>query len=506
MKYSSINILNPEHNFKYALEYIDNIEYTTSEYSYIKKENEIYFNSSNISYMHNNNIWSSIDNELSSNKDYIPEDINISSLNLYFPEYSVDTYEDNVEYALTINTWINDKKIYLGSYILRRNDAIAADCIKTFYNRHYYEMINVNFIDPWHLMYSDEWKEFRTNICGVESEDDIEYNNIGSVINITLYPVVKSGNAYIKYEKYNGGQTAINLTNNDKVDLIKYNLYFDKQHSPGVKFIGDIVYNSSYKQDLSGLKQYLIETYEIDPTININIRYDFYIQDNNDVYDYFSFDSNNIDCVLNKKDFINSNIFGVTDKSDNAWNRYIDGLYITSTANIINTDLDEDDEDNIIMTIMSNKIFITKEIFKYLITESEYSLDFIKLNLIDMNVYNINTVNKIEQKVVQIDHPKDYKSNIIKPVYYRTRDLVNVIFHPEITENICINLDAYKATVDYFILRIEGVNFIEKARTPNGVIFRIVGNSLPKINNTGVYYILNQDSELITTGKYTYES
>ena len=120
--------------------------------------------------------------------------------------------------------------------------------------------------------------------------------------------------------------------------------------------------------------------------------------------------------------------------------------------------------------------------------------------------YNINAVNKIEKKIVQVDRPSDYKANILKPVYYKVKDLASLILHPSVTENICINLDTYKSTVDTFIIHIENVSFIERARTNSGVIFKIVGTNLPHSVESGVYYILNQDSELVTTGKFTYET
>jgi hypothetical protein len=154
---------------------------------------------------------------------------------------------------------------------------------------------------------------------------------------------------------------------------------------------------------------------------------------------------------------------------------------------------------------MSNEIPITQDVYKYFIFAGENNLGLVKLNLIDMNVINVNTVNKIQKNIIQLDRPKDYKSNITKPVYYRVRELAHLVVHPSVTENICLNLDKYKYLVDSFILKIEGVNFTEISRNPNGVVFKIVGNKLPNSSQTGTYYILNQDSELISTGKYTYE-
>lgn len=99
----------------------------------------------------------------------------------------------------------------------------------------------------------------------------------------------------------------------------------------------------------------------------------------------------------------------------------------------------------------------------------------------------------------------DSKANIVQPVFFKSRDLANIIIHPEVTENICINLDAYKAKVTTFYIKIEGIVFPEMGRIEAGVIFKVQGNLLPGKTAGGIYYILDQDTNLVTTGKYTYE-
>ena len=136
----------------------------------------------------------------------------------------------------------------------------------------------------------------------------------------------------------------------------------------------------------------------------------------------------------------------------------------------------------------------------------------INLDEVDMNNYNINAVNKVEKKIIQLDRPDNNKGNLIKPVYFRARELNELVIHPNVTENISFNLDAYKSQVERFYLQIDGAVFPEFARVASGVIFRIVGADLPYSTNEegnriseGVLYLLNQDKELITTGKYRYE-
>ena len=45
---------------------------------------------------------------------------------------------------------------------------------------------------------------------------------------------------------------------------------------------------------------------------------------------------------------------------------------------------------------------------------------------------------------------------------------------------------------------------VKKMHGMFNVIFKIIGNNLPKTKTEGIYYILNEDSELITNGNYKY--
>ena len=101
--------------------------------------------------------------------------------------------------------------------------------------------------------------------------------------------------------------------------------------------------------------------------------------------------------------------------------------------------------------------------------------------------------------------PITYKSSVIKPVFFKSQELGHISIHPSISERICINLDRYKGKVNTFIFNVEGVNFIEVGRTSTGVIFNIDGGYLPKSKKVGTYFIMNENSEVITSGKYTYE-
>ena len=122
-----------------------------------------------------------------------------------------------------------------------------------------------------------------------------------------------------------------------------------------------------------------------------------------------------------------------------------------------------------------------------------------------MNNYTINAVNKVQQNIIQMERPDDYKANIIKPIFFRARELGGLVIHPAVTEQISINLDQYKSKVSRFMLKVEDTTFVEFGRTASGVVFKIVGVNLPNKKTSGLYYILDQDGELVTTGQYIYE-
>ena len=133
--------------------------------------------------------------------------------------------------------------------------------------------------------------------------------------------------------------------------------------------------------------------------------------------------------------------------------------------------------------------------------------DFVQLYLaiaMNMEIINYNVINKIENKIVQLERPDNSKSNIIQPVFFKVKDTEKLTIHPAVTENICINLDDYKSKVKSFKLQIENKVFEQIGVNQYGVLFKIVGSLLPNEIKTGTYYILNEDNILVTNGKYNY--
>ena len=130
----------------------------------------------------------------------------------------------------------------------------------------------------------------------------------------------------------------------------------------------------------------------------------------------------------------------------------------------------------------------------------------INLDILNMNDVTINAINKVEKEVKTLTYKiESPKSHMVQPIFYQTRELGSSIIHPAVTENISLNLETYKPYVKTFLLQIEGVSFKEIGRTSQGIVFKVVGNMLPKSVDAGTMYVLDQDMNLVTTGKYKYE-
>lgn len=498
-KYNRIDIINDLYkHIKFSSDWIDRDEYI--------RDVEDSYNS-----MVDNNIV--IDNDvIPLSKKYLPKRFKTADVKVYFPIFSVDTYHPTL-YMLTANTWVNGKYVYLGSYILNRMDALAVSQQKIFNNERYYEYVDINIIDPYEMIYGDNWKEWRNKVCGepifTDINNEYNFNNTGSLLNFTLYPIDKLQNTYIPNTIYMGGQNSINITNN-KSDYFGINIEeVFVESGKAIKF--NINFNSYYDKDLN---LYLKETYNIDNPI---LKCRLIILDKNDQkYEYYESEAiilknqTNIKPIIFHKSYINDlkhfnteNHFNLFD----SWDNWKPGLVLMGAMTIYTSSEDFNDSELLeedLLYLLSNEIPITKELYKYLLIDS-FDINYINLDKLNMNHYNITTVNKVVNNIIDIDRPENSKSNIIQPIFFKTRDLNNIIIHPEVTENICINLDQYKSKVKNFTLQVEGIKFNQTSSITQGIVFKIVGNKLPNKKTDGVFYILNENGELVTTGKYIYE-
>ena len=488
--FTNINIIGNGDSFKYIVEYqstnlvSNSISYTVNN-SRIQSENTISFWDGEVSYLKQYNNWI-IPTGTPSQYAMPEEGCKLGEIRLYFPTYSADYIDNNIEYSLTAYTWINGKPIVLGSFIFDRSQAIAGDSVKKFDSIQYYEVINFNIIDVRQLLYSDDWKNFRIELCGEKNSTNID----ASIIYFALDPIEKYGDSYVKSSNFSGGQNSINLFKKaqDKMSLhLSSNTSNPLGFSSSPELQLEVKFNDVYEGNLD---EYIEETYL---TTDYQIDYELVIGNEDNIYLILEKDGDHSNVCTFSKSEITANNFS-------SWSGWEAGIYVVGSANIILND-------STVLTLMSNKLPLSQNLYRYYVKGTMNTLpNYVKLEYINMNLYNINAVNKIENKVIKLSRPSDSKSNIIQPTFFRTTELSNIMIHPAVTETICINLDQYKSKVDTFILQIEDICFEEIGRTSAGILFKVVGKKLPNKISEGSYYILDQNMEMVTFGKYKYMS
>lgn len=540
-----INIVKDGHQLHYMVELNDMItQVNTTEgfYNYSTHPGYIqFFRNSNVinnfdgSEIHNVcenvNTWY-IDDKFHQNY-CIPRYIDQREMVIYIPRYSVESFFTNnfnndginplsgIRYVVSAYVYIAGIKVVLGSYLFDLRSALAPSHKVVYKNEDYKLMVKFNIIDPVALTYADMWKMFRVNKCG-----ELPYtNNAGSVLHVELEPVIPStdGDYYIKAGDFEKGVVGLPFEK-DVDDYMHAHLDLDDGATIQISF--NDVYKD--KDDKGDINLYLAETYgmwkmnedgeyvdsdgnviERNPHTGIVDEKKLVPRNNRIIFELVIRDKDN---VYNVYTDMRSGICRFTfDKSiiQQTWGDYRDGLIMQGCVEIYDTEMNDindiREECFPVVAMLTNTIPLTKDIYKLLIPVVLSGSGFIKIDYVDMYDYNVSVVNKIQKKIVNVNRPADYKSNIIKPIFYSSEPSDNLIIHPEVSENIGINLNRYKSKVDIFFLKLEGVEFIEIGRNTKDVIFNVDGNQLPNKKETGIYYILNQDKVLVTSGKYTYE-
>lgn len=170
--------------------------------------------------------------------------------------------------------------------------------------------------------------------------------------------------------------------------------------------------------------------------------------------------------------------------------------------------------------IPSNLVIITKEWFKYLVNNVDiYRLTIMSninakkgliddnMKVIDLRDGNINFINKIscfvnktENNTVTSSTSKNQKI-ILKPIFYKVKDLQNIVLRSTLPQNIGINLSEYMSKVESFKIIIGNNEFIESGRNDIFVIFNIDPS---KLNGTkGKYDITNEDGTYLSSGNWS---
>lgn len=430
-----------------------------------------------------------------------PVNCKTSKLYVYFPRFSVETYNPGkeVKYALTVNTWIEGKQIILGSYLISRSDALATPPQKLFGDE-YIEYAVVDMVDVYEFLYSNVWNGNKSAMVGASNIHSAPC----SLLNVSLYPIVDGDVAgtYLMMDGYVGSQNSIRFDDGKNTNFLNASIKLDNS-SIGVVVRYSIIDNHDEGITRGWLEQFIRDTYNYYiAKDSIRIGYSIVLRDEDDIFNIsIKGLPPNIPIVsplyINDIDFVGNGINWAW------WENYTANinkpLFLQGVVTIGGND--ENGNYREMFYMRTNEIPVTQELFSYfLITNGKR----INLDNINMNLLNISAANKTEHVVYKYDNVNDAKSNIIQPVFFKARDLGNIIIHPEVTENICINLDQFKSKVKRFIIQIEGCLFQEIGRTGSGVVFKITGNILPKEKTSGLYYILDENSSLVTNGNYTY--
>lgn len=198
--------------------------------------------------------------------------------------------------------------------------------------------------------------------------------------------------------------------------------------------------------------------------------------------------------------------------------------------------------------IIGTQLYISKEQFKYLIDQtgtgtvkiSKIGTNFSKeavskdkqitkqdiINKIDKNEMDLSKINLLSNVTVNLIekdekvNKSDLKNNvytgsstsktsskiIYKPIFYRVQSLQSLSILPNVGQNVAVNLMNYMTKVETFKMIIGNYSIVETARNNAYVIFTLSSAVVQYLANTSganVYYITNQDDELISSGSWS---
>lgn len=198
--------------------------------------------------------------------------------------------------------------------------------------------------------------------------------------------------------------------------------------------------------------------------------------------------------------------------------------------------------------LFGTTVYIDKEQFKYLVNTTDngkvsisknstnYSKNPVsrinavtkhdiinKFDAKDMDLSKINLLNNVSinliEKTENVNH-NDISHNqytnktsgmnttkvIYKPIFYRVQSLQSINILPNVGQNIGVNLMSYMTKVETFKMIIGNYTILESARNNAYVIFYLSASIVQYLASSGgskVYYITNQDDELISSGTWS---
>lgn len=318
------------------------------------------------------------------------------------------------------------------------------------------------------IQYLADNYEFYVKINPIKYNDDLTITYLGD--ETTSYFTMFSSSEIDDLEGDSSIKCKLSTTNLTETDQSKFGLLCKLEYDEQYSSIKDWLQNYTSDEITEGSVQYILE-----------------FKDSENIY--YTEESNKIE--LSSKSY--KNYFY---PSFDSWDYYTDGMYCDIKCIISYNDKQ--------VVLTSNKINITPSIYRFFVEglnyggKKIYNIDINKIP--DVQIIDIQAVNKVVNKVVQMSRSTDYKSNIQKPVYIKTQPTDSITLHSNVNENVCINLDTYKSSTNLFLLKIDGTSYTEIGRISSGIIFKV--NCSLEVGTNGTYYIIDQENNLITTGTY----
>lgn len=432
---------------------------------------------------------------------------------VYLPDMNPSRYSKRLNYYINASTRIGRRNIILYSNVISANDFLASERLKTIGQHIYSNYYEFEILSPFELFFNPGYADFRTTYC---YNGPNVTNDSTPIVNISIYAVddmYSNGQEYHNSLSFGSGSTILIPDDYSNMNMdVTGVLSFD-----GLKFKSTLMFNRTI---YSSIEDYFLKNY------NMNIDFitkELTILDDDNIYRMFQW-NHDLRSDINDDDRADFNITDKTpfDMCDNSeqWNEYginiyrqqpfigwydfINGMYAQCVYKVYSDGIPK-------MYIKTNRVYITQDEYRFLINNPMT----INLNDITMNVENVKIINKIENNVIQIQRPDDYKNNLVKPVFYKaySADTIVIMRDPKVggslKQYISIELPSNVSAnvIKLFKLRINGQVFTEVARQMNQVIFLI--NPGVKVDvdledalmNEMEYNVTNEDDVTVFYGK-----
>ena len=429
------------------------------------------------------------------------------------PDMNPSRYNKRLNYYINASTRIGRRNIILYSNVISANDFIASERLRTIGQHIYSNYYEFEILSPFELFFNPGYADFRTTYC---YNGPNVTNDSTPIVTISIYAVddmYSDGQEYHNSLSFGSGSTILIPDDYSNMNMdVTGVLSFDS-----LKFKSTLMFNRTI---YSSIEDYFLKNY------NMNIDFitkELTILDDDNIYRMFQW-NHDLRSDINDDDRVDFNITDKTpfDMCDNSeqwndydiniyrqqpfigWHDFINGMYAQCVYKVYSDGIPK-------MYIKTNRVYITQDEYCFLINNPMT----INLNDIDMNVENVKIINKIENNVIQIQRPDDYKNNLIKPVFYKaySADTIVIMRDPNVggslKQYISIELppNVSPNAIKLFRLRINGQVFTEVARQMNQVIFLI--NPGVKVDvdledalmNEIEYNVMNEDDVTVFYGK-----